>query len=103
VASFSGGAVIHHENHAFTVPAVVAPGVDVYSCVPAGAYVHQDGTSMATPLVSGVAALLCERYPRATPHDIMDAILSTCSKLDCDRERQGHGMVDAEKALAYLA
>jgi minor extracellular serine protease Vpr len=102
VAPFSSGGVIHHANHAFAVPSLVAPGVAVYSCVPGG-YHLKAGTSMATPLVTGCVALLREKYPRATPYDIMDALLSTCASLGASpRERQGAGVVDADAALAYL-
>lgn len=102
IAPFSGGGVIHCENHAFTVPDLVAPGVDVYSCAPGGRYVMKDGTSMAAPFVSGVAALLLERYPAASPHDIIDAILCTTVDLGCPRDRQGGGLIEPTAALEYL-
>ena len=45
-------------------PDVVAPGVDIDSCSddPANPYVQIDGTSMASPAVSGAAALITEQY-----------------------------------------
>ena len=42
---------------------LAAPGVDVLSTTPNNSYSHYSGTSMATPHVSGVAALILARYP----------------------------------------
>ncbi|MBT9587340.1 S8 family serine peptidase [bacterium] len=41
----------------------VAPGQDIYSCVPGGGYRSQSGTSMAAPMVTGVANLVLARHP----------------------------------------
>lgn len=66
VASFSSGGTLVTENHQYTVPDLVAPGEGVYSSVIGGGYEAWDGTSMATPVVAGVAALMLEKYPDMT-------------------------------------
>ena len=118
VAFFSSGASLvfpGKEPHAVvTKPDVVAPGVQVYSAIPPilradGAYLYSymDGTSMATPHVSGVAALLMAKYPHAPVTDIVQAIKETAVHPGGDKcrpdNRWGYGMVDAEEALRALA
>ena len=54
---------------------LAAPGVDIYSSLYGGRYGYMSGTSMATPHVAGVAALLWSLWPTARAEDIRDAIL----------------------------
>ena len=50
---------------------VFAPGASIYSSVPGGnAYDIQSGTSMASPVVAGLAALILSRYPELTPEQV---------------------------------
>lgn len=52
-----------------------APGVKIYSTLPGGnIYGHQDGTSMAAPIVSGVAALVRSYYPSLTAKQVKSII-----------------------------
>ena len=60
---------------------LAAPGVGVYSTVRGGAYTYFSGTSMAAPLVSGVAALAFAMKPDATWQQVRDAIFSGADKL----------------------
>lgn len=84
-------------------PNVVAPGVAVISARPGGGGQSMDGTSMATPHVAGVAALLLEAEPNATVNQLENAIQSTCAVLKKqDATRFGFGMVDARRALKCL-
>lgn len=56
---------------------VVAPGVDIYSTVPDNNYKFENGTSMAAPYVSGVAALMLSANPYLTPEEIQAIITKT--------------------------
>ena len=62
---------------------VVAPGEDVYGTVfdakKGSSFVKFSGTSMASPVVAGVASLLKSKYPNLKPHEIK-AILEMTSK-----------------------
>ena len=49
---------------------VFAPGTRIYSTVPGNKYENLQGTSMAAPVVTGVAALILEFYPNLTPQQV---------------------------------
>ncbi|HEX9369425.1 MAG TPA: S8 family serine peptidase [Roseiflexaceae bacterium] len=84
-------------------PDVVAPGVGIVSAKPGGGYQAMDGTSMATPHVAGVAALLWQAGPDATVDQIELALRQTCVKLEGeDPLRYGDGLIDPPAALAAL-
>lgn len=73
---------------------VTAPGIDIVSCmspdysfgfhgrsrkkIVSPYYVMMSGTSMSTPMVSGAAALLIEKYPDIKPQEIKQRLLYTC-------------------------
>jgi subtilisin family serine protease len=85
----------------YMVPDVVAPGVDVKSSVPGGGYSDKSGTSMATPHVSGVAALVESSVSEdLSPEQLKTSIASTTFK-DGQDNRYGDGIVDAYAAVNY--
>jgi subtilisin family serine protease len=58
-------------------PALAAPGVDVLSTAPHGAYDFFTGSSFAAAQVSGVVALLLEQRPDLKPQEILELLEST--------------------------
>jgi subtilisin family serine protease len=59
---------------------VFAPGEDILSTVPGGEYERQSGTSMAAPVVSGLAALIMAYYPELNAADVKRVILESATK-----------------------
>jgi subtilisin family serine protease len=80
---------------------VVAPGEKILSTVPGG-WEYYQGTSMASPFVSGLAALLLQKYPDATPYQIRKMIENSAVDVDGIDDfstNDGYGRIDAEEAL----
>ncbi len=88
---------------------VVAPGNTILSTMPTYAvtipaaldYDNLSGTSMATPLVTGVVALMWSRHPGFTNRRIRDCLENTAVKLGAGTfdNSWGHGRIDAPAAL----
>ena len=57
-----------------------APGVDIYSTAPEQQYKDASGTSMATPVAAGVAAVLKSYYPSLTPEQIKTILIKSSLK-----------------------
>lgn len=61
---------------------VFAPGVKIYSSIPGGnTYGDKDGTSMASPVVAGVAALILSYYPDLSAEQVKRIIEQSAMKL----------------------
>lgn len=118
VAFFSSGASLvfpgDESNGLVTKPDVVAPGAQVYSCIPPTKtpngtyeYNYMDGTSMATPHIAGAAALLMAAKPTAPVTDIMTALKETAQHPGGNDRRPdnrwGWGVVQPVEALNALS
>ncbi|MBM5812939.1 MAG: serine protease [Gammaproteobacteria bacterium] len=85
------------------VPDLVAPGVDVISAVPGGKWMMMSGSSMATPHVAGLAALLWQAKPEASVAQIEAALFASARRgRTMSAERTGRGLVDGPRACAAL-
>jgi subtilisin len=99
IASFSSSIKFSRPIEPYQ-PDCVAPGVNVISAKPSGGVQAMDGTSMATPHIAGVAALLFGAYPMATIEQVEKAMLDTCYRLSGEnKERYGYGLISPSKAL----
>jgi subtilisin family serine protease len=74
VASFS--------NYGGKTVDVFAPGVKINSTMPSSTYKENDGTSMAAPVVAGLAALIWSHYPNFTAVQIKDIIMNSVVKVE---------------------
>ncbi|MFO0873026.1 MAG: S8 family serine peptidase [Phycisphaerales bacterium] len=83
---------------------VAAPGWQVYSLNGSDSYAYKTGTSMATPHVSGIAALLWSIKPTLTADQIRALIETTCDDIATPGfdNLTGHGRVNAASAVAAL-
>ncbi len=83
----------------WTKPDLAAPGVNIVSSVLGGGFAAFSGTSMATPHVAGVAALVLQKYPGATPMMVKKLLEDTCEPLTYAPNQAGYGLVNAFGAL----
>jgi subtilisin family serine protease len=60
---------------------LMAPGIEMLSTIPGDDYGYLSGTSMATPLVAGAAALALERYPAWTPYQVKYALMASATDM----------------------
>ncbi|MFC8507523.1 S8 family serine peptidase [Streptomyces sp. NPDC057411] len=86
-------------------PDVSAPGVDILAArsrlvAGSGLYTSMSGTSMATPHVAGVAALLAERHPDWTGAQLKNALMSSSKPLADSAYDLGAGRVDVAAAIS---
>ena len=85
------------------VPDLVGPGVNIASSVPGGGFAVMDGSSMATPHIAGLAALLMEAKPDATADQIEAAIFASCVlPATMNVTRANRGIPNGPTALANL-
>jgi subtilisin family serine protease len=59
---------------------ISAPGVSIYSTYPTSSYAYLDGTSMASPFVAGLAALLFGQVPSRSPAEVKRILAATADK-----------------------
>ncbi|MEO5780016.1 MAG: S8 family serine peptidase [Arthrobacter oryzae] len=80
---------------------VAAPAEDLVGGLPGGGYADWAGTSGATPIVAGVAALIRSKWPEMTAKQVINRIVSTARDAGVPGKDPlyGYGVLDAEAAL----
>ncbi|MET9638663.1 S8 family serine peptidase [Streptomyces virginiae] len=113
VSAMGTTAKASYSNYGLNVVDVTAPGGDttgIYSTLPGGKYGSMSGTSMASPHVAGVAALLASTNPGITPAQLRDKLATQANDVACPSDSRckgttakngffGEGQVDALKAV----
>ncbi|MEW2135854.1 S8 family serine peptidase [Streptomyces sp. NPDC005409] len=113
VSAMGTTAKASYSNYGLNVIDVTAPGGDstgIYSTLPGGKYGSMSGTSMASPHVAGVAALLASTNPGITPAQLRDKLAVQANDVACPSDTRckgttakngffGEGQVDALKAV----
>lgn len=96
-------------NYGATNVDIAAPGVSILSTVPTGScgmcnstgYRTANGTSMATPHVSGAAALAFSRFPRLTPTEVKSLLMNSADKVtSLQSVSASGGRLNVAKAIA---
>jgi len=83
---------------------VFAPGSEIYSTVPDGKYEYLQGTSMASPVVAGSAAVLLAYMPNLKPEQIIESLVKTTNTSTAngfDNLSRSAGVIDVAKAAEY--
>ncbi|WP_027387726.1 S8 family serine peptidase [Chryseobacterium gregarium] len=83
---------------------VFAPGQEIYSTVPHNEYKYLQGTSMASPVVAGAAAVLLAYMPNLTPAQIIESLVKSSNASTASQFgdfSQAGGVIDLKKAAEY--
>ncbi|MBB6501662.1 S8 family serine peptidase [Pedobacter cryoconitis] len=81
-------------NYGKNIVDVFAPGVDIFSTYPGNTYSYLSGTSMAAPVVSGLAALIWSYYPKLTALQMKKIIMSSVVKVNHKVKSNDGSMID---------
>lgn len=89
-----------------TKPDIVAPAYKIFSCSNRWKdkylYISKTGTSMSTPIVSGVIALMLQENPRLTNYECKRIIKSTAWDLNIEGIRQGSGRINPQRIMEEI-
>ncbi len=94
--------MIYFSNRGFRTVNIGAPGVGIFSTTPGNQTESMDGTSMAAPMISGVAALLMSARPHATAQQIKTAMINSVDIGSNNLQVSSRGRVNARRALLEL-
>ncbi|ELY45995.1 S8 family peptidase [Natronorubrum tibetense] len=81
---------------------LAAPGTRLISAVPWDSYTRMSGTSMAAPVVAGVAGLVLSAYPGLSGGEVREHLQSTAVDVGLSSNAQGYGRVDAGEAVTTV-
>jgi len=86
---------------------VSAPGNNIYSTTVGNTYGNKSGTSMASPMVAGLAGLMKSLNPTMPNADLINCLISTAANIDAQNPsyigQLGSGRIDAAAAMSCVA
>lgn len=82
-------------------PELVAQGADVYFANTTGTYGFGNGTSYATPIAAGIAALLKSAYPHLTNYQIRQIMLESGDNSETPDNHRGYGLISARRVISF--
>ena len=96
--------ITDYSNYGYNID-LAAPGDSIYSSLPYKSYGYMTGTSMAAPIVTGVAALVWGNKPSLTNTQVEERLFSTADDLGKKGRDHlyGNGRVNAKRAVNYIA
>ena len=76
-SSYGSSILAEYSNYGKNTVDVFAPGSQIYSTYPKQTYEYAQGTSMASPLVAGVAALIFSQYPKLGAAQVKEILMNS--------------------------
>jgi hypothetical protein len=99
-ATRNTGVLADFSNYGYCVP-IFAPGQNIYSTVPFGRFSSADGTSMAAPVATGVAALVKNIFPDYNAKQVYHQLRSTLKPISNGSNKKKYGKVEAFAAVTF--
>lgn len=75
-------------------PDLIAPSVNITSCDSRGGYRQMSGTSVAAPMVAGLAAIIKEKYPNVSPEQMKKFLLYNAKSINNMKIAEGYGVAN---------
>ncbi len=75
--NYGANMVAPFSNYGKTTVDIFAPGMKIYATIPFNKYKHLQGTSMASPDVAGIAALIRSRFPNLSASEVKHIIMDS--------------------------
>lgn len=96
------GELADFSNYGLKTVDIAAPGVNILSTLPGGKFEEWSGTSMATPFVTGVAALMLSVNPALDPLTLKAKLLASARPLDILKGKVvSGGLLNAKQAVGF--
>ena len=92
--------VADFSNYGKSAVDIFAPGVDIYATILNNSYDTRSGTSMASPVVAGVAALVWSYFPTLTPEELIALLLASGEPYSTEVSIPGEEALTSFEALS---